>query len=84
MQTYRVYFMDSRSVIAAEMVEAASHGDAAASAVDGLGSYPWAEKLMPIRLEVWQGATFHQSAPVAERRRAWWSGAEAAEATLPA
>jgi hypothetical protein len=26
MQTYRVYFMDSRSIIAAEMVEAAIYG----------------------------------------------------------
>jgi hypothetical protein len=33
MQTYRVYFMDSRSIIAAELVEAASHGDAARSDV---------------------------------------------------
>jgi len=84
MQTYRVYFMDSRSVIAAEKVEAANHGDAATSAVAGLGSYPWSGKLMPTRLEVWQGATFHQSAPIAERHRIWWSGAEAVEATLPA
>ena len=65
MQTYRVYFMDSRSIIAAEMVEAASHGDAAESAVHGLSSYPWAGKLAPTRLEVWQGATFYQSASVA-------------------
>ena len=65
MQTYRVYFIDSTSVIAAEMVEAASHGDAAKSAARGLSSYPWAGKLAPTRLEVWQGATFHQSASVA-------------------
>ena len=51
MQTYRVYFMDSRSIIAAEMVEAASHGDAAESAVHGLDSYSWAGKLAPTRLE---------------------------------
>ena len=54
--------MDSRSIIAAEMVEAASHRDAAESAVHRLYSYPWAGKLAPTRLEVWQGATFHQSA----------------------
>jgi hypothetical protein len=67
MQTYRIYFMDSRSIIAAETVEAASHGDAAEAAVHGLDSYSWAGKLAPTRLEVWQGATFHQSAPVARR-----------------
>jgi hypothetical protein len=55
MQTYRAYPVDSGSIIAAEMVEVASHGDA----------YPWAGKLTPTRLEVWQGATFHRSAPVA-------------------
>jgi hypothetical protein len=65
MQTYRIYFMDSRSIIAAEMIEAASHEDAATSAVRGLGSYPWAGKLVPTRLEVWQGATFHETASVA-------------------
>jgi len=65
MQPYRVYFMDSRSIIAAEMIEAANYQDAAASAVSGLGGYPWSRKLKPERLEVWQGATFHHSASLA-------------------
>ena len=65
MQTYRVYFMDEGAIIAADMIEAASHGDAAKSAVRGLGAYPWAGKLTPTRLEIWQGATFHQSASIA-------------------
>ena len=67
MQTYRVYFWDSGSIIAAEMIEAASHGDAVKSAVRGLGAsaYSWTGKWAPTRLEVWQEATFHQSAPIA-------------------
>ena len=64
MQPYRIYFMDSRSIIAAEMIEAASYREAATSAVNGLGRYPWARTLSPVRLEVWQGSTFHHAASV--------------------
>jgi hypothetical protein len=65
MQPYRVYFMDSSSIIAAEMIEAANDRDAATCAVNGLGRYPWARALMPVRLEVWQGPTFHHAASLA-------------------
>ena len=65
MHAYRVYFMEGRSIIAAEMIEAASHNEAAQSAIREMTSYPWAHKLVPTGLEVWRGATLQQTAAIA-------------------
>jgi hypothetical protein len=69
MQTYRVYFMRGNSIVAAEMVEARCHAEAADSATHAMGSFPW-RTLNPDRLEVWQGATFHQAAVIGQCRKA--------------
>lgn len=61
MKTYRVYFLDGRSIIAAEMIDALSHGEAAHSAVRGLPAYPWARGWPPTAIEVWRGTTLHQA-----------------------
>ena len=58
MPAYRVYFMDGRSIIAADTIEAETYSKAALSAVRAMGSYRWWGKLAPNRLEVWQGETF--------------------------
>lgn len=63
MQTYRVYFLSGTSIVAAEMIEARCHNDAARSARSAIGSFPW-RKLNPDRLEVWQGTTFHHAASI--------------------
>jgi hypothetical protein len=61
MQTYRIYFMCGKSIIAAEMVEARGHADAANLAAAAVN--PW-RKFNPDRFEVWQGATFHHQGAV--------------------
>ncbi len=61
MPAFRVYFMAGRSIIAADVIEAATHDDAADSAVRAISTYPWAQKLAPDGLEVWQGTTLHQA-----------------------
>ena len=64
MPAYRVYFMDGRSIIAADVIEAESHDNAAVRAVSAMGSYQWSRKLAPNRLEVWQGEAFRYSTPI--------------------
>ena len=65
MHEYRVYFMQGRSIIAAEVIEAPDHDKAAQAAVRGIAGYPWARTLVPTGFEVWHGRTFHQSAALA-------------------
>ncbi len=64
MQTYRVYFMCGKSIVAAEVVEARGYADAADLATGASGAVRW-RTLHPDRLEVWQGATFHLAAAIA-------------------
>jgi hypothetical protein len=68
MQTYRVYFMCGQAIVAAEMVEARGHADAANVATGALSAVPW-RTLSPDRIEVWQGAKFHLEAAIAQRCR---------------
>jgi hypothetical protein len=65
MHAYRIYFMDGRSIIAADMIEATSDSEAAQSALRGIAAYPWSRRLMPTGIEVWSGATLHQAAAIA-------------------
>jgi hypothetical protein len=64
MPAFRVYFMDGKSIIAADTIEAETHDNAANSAVRAMGSYQWAGKLAPNRVEVWQGEQFRYAGPI--------------------
>jgi hypothetical protein len=64
MQSYRVYFMYGKLIVAAEVVEALGAADAANLATVASSGVPW-RKLNPDRLEVWQGAIFHLEAAIA-------------------
>jgi hypothetical protein len=64
MQSYRVYFMCGKLIVAAEVVEARGSADAANLATVASSGVPW-RKLNPDRLEVWQGAIFHLEAAIA-------------------
>ena len=65
MPSFRVYFLNGRSIVAAETIDAESHIDAAATGAAGIGAYPWATKLSINNLEVWERATFWYAMQVA-------------------
>lgn len=68
MLEFRVYFLQGGSIIAADVIEAATDSEAAELAAQAVGSYPWASSLIPDRLEVWQGQNLRQSRPMSRDR----------------
>jgi hypothetical protein len=67
MLEFRVYFLQGGSIIAADVIEAATDTEAAEKATQAVGSYPWATSLIPDRLEVWQGQNLRQSRPMSRK-----------------
>ena len=68
MLEFRVYFLQGGSIIAADVIEAATDSEAAELATQAVGSYPWATSLIPDRLEVWQGQNLRQSRPMSRKQ----------------
>jgi hypothetical protein len=66
MPAFRVYFLDGKSIIAADTIEAETDSDAAVRAVRAMSSYQWTGKLAPTGLEVWYGAKLQRSAPISQ------------------
>ena len=67
MLEFRVYFLQGGSIIAADVIEAATDTEAADRATQAIGSYPWARSLIPDWLEVWEGQKLRQSRPISQQ-----------------
>jgi hypothetical protein len=62
MPAFRVYFLNDKSIIGADWIEAETSTDAVRCAKHSLGSGDWPSK--PNGLEVWRGTEFHCAAPL--------------------
>jgi hypothetical protein len=67
MQAFRVYFMDGKSIIGADWIEAETSGDAVTRAKHLLSSDQRPGMPAPNGLEVWRGTKFHCAWPVTLR-----------------
>ena len=63
LHTYQVYLLSEATIISAEMIDAPSPSEAAAIGTQMASCSPW-HSLLADRIEVWDGAHFHHSAPL--------------------
>lgn len=64
MPAFRVYFLQDRSFLAAVSVEAASYWEARDAVRRQINNYPWAGRLSPDKLEIWDGPTLRLVEPL--------------------
>jgi hypothetical protein len=62
MPTFRVYYLDGSSIVAADMIAAETIAEAIVGATEKLTACPL--RLRPNRLEIWEGTRFWHETPL--------------------